>query len=473
VSAAQCADSSAAPVLLLSGYELGHQPLGIAAPLAWLAAAGIAAHAVDLAQESLAQHAQALRNARWVGISTPMHTALRVGVQAAREVRAINPAAHISFYGHYAALNAPQLLRADADSVLAGELQTALPQLAHAVLQGTWDAKAPPPGVRTALHPNAAVPILRPAANLQPQRAGLQPLQHYAQLRNNGRLQLAGYTEATRGCKHMCAHCPIPPVYSGRFVVVPVAAVLADVHAQVAAGARHITFGDPDFLNGPAHALRIARALHQQLPHITFDFTAKVSHIAAQAGLFAEFAALGCLFVVAAVESLAPAVLQALHKGHTRTELELALRTLDAAGIALRISLVAFTPWTTLADYLEQLAWLRTNDLLEHIDAVQLGIRLLIPPGSLLLREFGNAAWLGALDAENYCHPWTHPDARMDALCAQVSACTAAAARAGEDARTTFAAVEQLAYGAAGRIAPAPGPRLRPPPPGLTESWFC
>ena len=473
MSAAQRAGSSAAPVLLLSGYELGHQPLGVAAPLAWLAAAGIAAQAVDLAQEPLEQHAQAVRSARWVGISTPMHTALRVGVQAARDVRALNPAAHISFYGHYAALNAPQLLRADADSVLAGELQSVLPQLAHAVLQGTWDGHAPPPGVRTAHCPDAALPIRRTAANLQPQRAGLQALQCYAQLRSNGGLQLAGYTEATRGCKHMCTHCPIPPVYGGRFVAVPVAAVLADVHTQVAAGARHITFGDPDFLNGPAHALRIARALHQQLPHVTFDFTAKVSHIAANAGLFAEFAALGCLFVVSAVESLAAPVLQALRKGHTRAELELALRTLDAAGIALRISLVAFTPWTTLADYLEQLAWLRANDLVEHIDAVQLGIRLLIPPGSLLLREFGNAAWLGALDAENYSHPWTHPDARMDALWAQVSDCTAAAARTGEDARTTFAAVERLAYAAAGRVAPAPGPRLRPPPPGLTESWFC
>ena len=473
MSAAQRAGSSAAPVLLLSGYELGHQPLGVAAPLAWLAAAGIAAQAVDLAQEPLEQHAQAVRSARWVGISTPMHTALRVGVQAARAVRALNPAAHISFYGHYAALNAPQLLRADADSVLAGELQSVLPQLAHAVLQGTWDGHAPPPGVRTAHCPDAALPIRRTAANLQPQRAGLQALQCYAQLRSNGGLQLAGYTEATRGCKHMCTHCPIPPVYGGRFVAVPVAAVLADVHTQVAAGARHITFGDPDFLNGPAHALRIARALHQQLPHVTFDFTAKVSHIAANAGLFAEFAALGCLFVVSAVESLAAPVLQALRKGHTRAELELALRTLDAAGIALRISLVAFTPWTTLADYLEQLAWLRANDLVEHIDAVQLGIRLLIPPGSLLLRDFGNAAWLGALDAENYSHPWTHPDARMDALWAQVSDCTAAAARTGEDARTTFAAVERLAYAAAGRVAPAPGPRLRPPPPGLTESWFC
>lgn len=473
MSAAQRAGSSAAPVLLLSGYELGHQPLGVAAPLAWLAAAGIAAHAVDLAQEPLAQHAQAVRTARWVGISTPMHTALRVGVQAARAVRALNPAAHISFYGHYAALNAPQLLRADADSVLAGELQSVLPQLAQAVLQGTWDVHAPPPGVRTAHCLEAALPTRSTAAELLPQRTGLQALQCYAQLRTDGRLQLAGYTEATRGCKHLCAHCPIPPVYAGRFVVVPVAAVLADVHAQVAAGACHITFGDPDFLNGPAHALRIARALHQQLPHITFDFTAKVSHIAANAGLFAEFAALGCLFVVSAVESLAAPVLQALHKGHTRAELELALRTLDAAGIALRISLVAFTPWTTLADYLEQLAWLRANDLVEHIDAVQLGIRLLIPPGSLLLREFGNADWLGALDAGNYCHPWTHPDARMDVLWAQVSECTAAAARTGEDARTTFAAVERLAYAAAGRVAPAPGPRLRPPPPGLTESWFC
>ncbi len=32
--------------------------------------------------------------------------------------------------------------------------------------------------------------------------------------------------------------------------------------------ARHITFGDPDFLNGPGHSLAIARALHAEFPEV-------------------------------------------------------------------------------------------------------------------------------------------------------------------------------------------------------------
>jgi len=41
----------------------------------------------------------------------------------------------------------------------------------------------------------------------------------------------------------------------------------------VAAGATHITFGDPDFLNGPGHALKVVRAAHAEFPRLTFDFT--------------------------------------------------------------------------------------------------------------------------------------------------------------------------------------------------------
>src|SRR5437870_10965765 len=89
-------------VLLLSCYELGHQPLGLASPLAFLQRAGFAPAALDLAVEPL--DSDAVRRARLVALSVPMHTALRLGGEAARRIRALQPSAHVAFYGHYAAL---------------------------------------------------------------------------------------------------------------------------------------------------------------------------------------------------------------------------------------------------------------------------------------------------------------------------------------------------------------------------------
>ena len=102
---------------------------------------------------------------------------------------------------------------------------------------------------------------------ITPDRAGLPALTSYASLHlATGERRTVGYTEATRGCKHRCRHCPIVPVYDGQFRVVAVDAVLGDIRAQVAAGAQHVTFGDPDFLNGPTHARRIVEALAREWP---------------------------------------------------------------------------------------------------------------------------------------------------------------------------------------------------------------
>src|SRR5665811_298387 len=69
-------------------------------------------------------------------------------------------------------------------------------------------------------------------------------------------------------------------------------------------GARHITFGDPDFLNGWRHSLAIVRALHERRPELTFDCTTKVAHVLEHPGVWEEMAASGCLFVVCALESV-------------------------------------------------------------------------------------------------------------------------------------------------------------------------
>ncbi|MBI3980096.1 MAG: B12-binding domain-containing radical SAM protein [Chloroflexi bacterium] len=455
-------------ILLVSCYELGHQPLSLASPLAYLARAGYGAAAVDTAVGTLSD--RAIRRAQLVGISVPMHTALRLGVQVAERIRTVNPTAHICFYGHYALLNAEYLLRHHADSVVGGEFERPLLDLVQALDRGQT---GPVAGVRTRRHP--AGPTLEKLPFAVPARDALPALAQYAQLQRDGARVPAGYVEATRGCLHTCLHCPITPVYRGRFFVVPPAVVLADIRHQVAAGARHITFGDPDFLNGPGHVLKIVRAMHEELPDVTFDATIKIEHVLEHRRLFPELRRLGCIFVVSAVESLSDTVLGRLKKGHTRAGVVAALAILDAAGIPLRPSLVSFTPWTTIGDYADVLEFVEEHDLIEHVDPVHYAIRLLVPPGSALLDEPDAAHWFGELDEASYTHRWAHPDPRMDRLHQEVSALVESAERGGQDVRTTFARIRALVgdlFGARLRPPRTIRPR-RPPPPRLTESWFC
>jgi radical SAM superfamily enzyme YgiQ (UPF0313 family) len=363
-----------------------------------------------------------------------------------------------------------------ADSIIGGESESALAELIRAVQMGDRRPESIP-GVST--RTQRAQPILTRLAFPAPHRAPLPPLTHYARYSHSNSLSnsdLSGYVEASRGCRHTCRHCPLVPLYNGRFFAVPEAVVLADIRQQVASGARHITFGDPDFLNGPTHALRLTRALRREFPTLTFDFTTKVEHILRHRALFPELAKLGGVFVTSAIESLSDPVLQKLAKGHTAADVDTALAILDSAAIALRPTLVAFTPWTTLADYLNQIEWIRARDLAEHIPPIQLTIRLLVPPRSALLALPDATQWLGPLDPANFVYQWAHPDPRMDALHRQVLEVVEAATAIDQPFRLTHAAIRSAAYAAAGHPAAPVGPaahRRRPAPPRLTENWFC
>jgi radical SAM superfamily enzyme YgiQ (UPF0313 family) len=256
--------------------------------------------------------------------------------------------------------------------------------------------------------------------------------------------------------------------------------VLADVRQQVAAGARHITFGDPDFFNGPTHSLRILRAMHAEFPDVTFDATIKIEHLLEHAALLPELRELGCAFLVTAVESLSPVVLEQLRKGHTAADVAAALALATASGIPLRLSLVSFTPWTTLADYLAMLDFIGEHDLIEQVDPVQYTIRLLVPPGSALLDDPSAREWLGSLDDEAFTFRWEHPDPRMDELHRAVCRLVEQAQRAGREHRAIFRDVRELALGMAGRCAPPFDPHAAGAPvaagrplPHLTEAWFC
>jgi len=449
-------------ILLLSCYELGHQPLGLAWPLAFLQRAGFAPTTLDLAVEPLDE--TKVRRARLVAIAVPMHTALRLGVRAVERIRRINATCRIVCHGLYAALNAEHLLSGCADEVLGAESEAALVALAERLDVGDERSTRP----RATLE-RLSFPV--------PRRDGLPALTRYASLLRDGRRVPAGYVEASRGCLHTCLHCPIPPVYGGRFFAVPRDVVLEDVRRLVADGAGHVTFGDPDFLNGPGHASKLVRALHAEFPALTYDFTAKVEHIVRHRDMFPEFTATGCVFVVSAVESLSEAVLANLEKGHTRADVEVALDVLRRAGIALRPSFVPFTPWATIGDYRELLEWVESEGLVDQVDPVQFTIRLLIPPGSLLLSRPGIRPFLSELDPAGFTYRWTHPDPRMDVLQREVSRLAEAGARSSEDPAVTFGRIRMRAYARAGRreatsVFGEPPPE-RPIPARLTEPWFC
>ncbi len=445
-------------VLLVSCYELGRQPLALATAQAFLMRAGAEVRSLDAAVETLDD--AAFRDAEVVAISVPMLTALRLGLNVAGRARTVNPAARIAFYGLYAALNQEHLLDWGAHAVFAGELEETL--------------------ARWVLADGATGAYHRPLERLDfppPARDGLPSLDNYARLDNGAAPPLeAGAVEATRGCRHLCRHCPIPPVYEGRFFVVPLETVLADIDGLVARGARHISFADPDFLNGPRHALEVVRGLNRAHPEVTFDFTAKVEHLIRRRRFVEPMAELGCLFVVSAVESLSNRVLRELDKGHTRDDVFESLALLRSLGITLRPTLVPFTPWTTRDDYLDILEWVAREGLVEAIDSVQFSIRLLIPPGSLLLDRPSLASCLGALDREGFTYRWRHPDPGMDTLQRDIEDIVEVGVRQERSARELFDAIRAKAFREAHGRRPLPLSHVSEStmsPPRLTENWFC
>src|SRR3954464_4627957 len=230
-------------VLLVSTYELGHQPLHVASPAAALRDAGHDVRCLDISVEPW--DPEAVEWADKVAFSVPMHTAMRLAMRAAEATKRARPELPVCFYGLYAPVSRDLTLGRLADRVIAGEYE---PQLA------AWAAGACGGPERD---------LGRHAFQL-PARDLLPPLERYAHLALNHEERLVGYVEASHGCVHMCRHCPIPSVFDARIPILGADAVLADIEQLVAMGAPHITFGDPDFLNGRKHSLAIVRTMHER-----------------------------------------------------------------------------------------------------------------------------------------------------------------------------------------------------------------
>ena len=456
-------------VLLVSTYELGRQPFGLASPAAWLRAAGASVSCLDLAVEALDEGA--VRAAHLVAFYVPMHTATRLAARAVARVRASNPRARLCCYGLYAPVNERYLRSLGVESILGGEFEEGLVNLARRLAAGGNGAAA-----RGQVDPTVSLAKLR---FLVPDRTGLVPLTRYAQVHMpDGSRRTVGYTEASRGCRHLCRHCPIVPVYNGQFRIVQREVVLEDIRRQAAAGADHITFGDPDFFNGPGHALAIVRELHEEFPDLTYDVTIKVEHLLEHAEQLPLLRDTGCLFVTSAVESVDDRVLALLEKGHTRADFVEVVRRFRTVGLTLNPTFVPFTPWTSLEGYRDLLALLSELDLIEHVAPIQLGIRLLIPEGSRLLELPETRAAVQAFDPVALCYPWRHPDPRMDQLCDRVLCVVKEGDPRGHTRGETFTRIWLAASEAAHERTCGPPARpltTRPRAsiPHLTEPWYC
>jgi radical SAM superfamily enzyme YgiQ (UPF0313 family) len=460
-------------VLLISSYEIGRQPFGVASSAAWLQAEGADVTCLDLAMEHLDE--EAVRAANLIAFHVPMHTATRIAISHLSRVKALNRQAHICFFGLYAPVNETYLRQLGVETILGGEFEEGLAALVRR-LEAPFSER-----MERSVQPEPTISLARQQF-LVPDRTGMPVLQRYAKVDiGDGTQRVAGYTEASRGCLHMCRHCPIVPVYGGRFRIVQRDVVLEDIRRQVAQGAEHITFGDPDFLNGPKHAMAIVVALHDEFPEITYDVTVKVEHLRKHSAILPKLRETGCLFVTSAVEAVDERTLEIYEKNHTRADLVEVAREFRRVGLTLNPTFVTFSPWTTLESYADLLDLLIELDLVDNVAPIQYAIRLLIPTGSRLLELSEVREIVQPFDQEALYFPWKHQNPAVDELYESVRALVEAGAAASQAKRATFRAIWKATYAAQHGILPddsgVPEPPIADLPersvPSVTEPWYC
>jgi len=456
-------------IVLISIYELGRQPFGLASPAAWLRKRGHNLVCLDLSRQSLDE--SAVRAARLIAIYLPMHTATRLAARLIPRLREWNPLVHLCCYGLYAPMNADYLRTLGVRTILGGEFEHELAQLAerlHFEALNNGRSNVSP-------QPEALVSLERLSFEV-PDRSEMPSIDKYAHLVvPGGGFRLVGSTEASRGCKHLCRHCPIVPVYNGVFRIVSRDVVMRDIRQQVAAGAQHISFGDPDFFNGIRHAIELVEEFHREFPSVTYDVTIKIEHLRKYEVHLPKLKETGCLFVISAVEYLDDIVLRALDKGHTREDFLHVVEAFRALGMTIHPTFVPFTQWTTIESYLDLLRVLHAKFLTENVAPIQLGIRLLIPEGSRLLELEEVRRNVGSFDPESLFYPWKHADPRIDALSETVQAIAAEGDRRKESRSIIFERIWKAAYAAAGLDAPVLQLSTEPAAavPFLSEPWYC
>lgn len=442
-------------VLAISTYELGQQPLVLARIASILDAEEIKYTLCDNSVANLSfEHVEDFfltdgNQPTHILISVPMHTATQLGRKIAQKARnAFGDGVTIIALGLYAkvALSTGSLFDLGLDSLTQKSLLDSL-------------------GIEAAQRPNAR--------DEKPNRNTLPSISNYAHLMLENEKRLVGYVETTTGCAHKCRHCPVPVIHNGKFKAIRYDIVLSEIGELYQQGARHITFGDPDFFNGPTHALKIVRNMHKVWPDLSFDATIKVEHVLEHPDIWDEMHGSGLEFIVSAFEHSSDYILGKLAKGHTKDDMVKALEILRSAGIEVRPSLLPFTPWTNKENLLELIEFIFDHNLIGSIDPVQMSIRLLVPLGSLLMTDADLD--LGPWNPETLSYEWQSADPEIDFLQIKFSEIAQQSESRQENPVETFIRMREVAYAHFELKAPARETPLVDicSKPRLSESWFC
>ena len=396
----------------ISFYDLGHQPLSLAAAAAIFKKNSCNFTLIDLSVEQL--DADEIVAADIILLSVPMHTAARIALSILPKLKELNSNAHISAFGLYAIQLEDALSENLLDSAFAGEFEPNLELLLNKYAYHNnedfnsdfWD---------------------KPKMNfsrqkfLVPERNKLPVLDEYAKIQYYNNEKINGYVETSRGCAHICSHCPVTAVYKGKFRIVDEQSVLSDVDNLVHQGAQHITFGDPDFFNAPKHSLKIASIIKAKYPQLTFDATIKVEHILEYKDLIQTLDDLNFLYIISAFESTSEIVLQHLKKNHTLHDMYHALEICQNANLFIKPTWIPFTPWMDYSDYVRMINFIVENDLVGLTPRIQYGIKLLVPKYSALF----DGESLKTLDMQYSStllnHEWSHKNSDVEKLFTEVS----------------------------------------------------
>ena len=396
----------------ISLYDLGHQPLSLAAAAAIFKKNSCNFTLVDLSISKL--DVDEIISADVILLSVPMHTAARMALSILPKLRELNSNAHISAFGLYAIQLEDALSENLLDSAFAGEFEPNLELLLNKYLyQNNED-------LNSDFWDKPKVDFSRQKF-LVPERNKLPLLSEYAKIQYHNNEKINGYIETSRGCAHICSHCPVTAVYKGKFRVIDAKSILTDVDNLVNEGAQHITFGDPDFFNAPKHSLKIASIIKDKNPQLTFDATIKVEHILEYKDLIKTLDDLNFLYIISAFESTSDVVLAHLKKNHNLYDMHHVLDICRDANLFIKPTWIPFTPWMDYSDYVKMINFIVENDLVGLTPRIQYGIKLLIPKYSALFDGESLNAFDMQYSTASLNHEWSHENSDVEKLFTEVS----------------------------------------------------
>ena len=369
-------------ILLLSFYDLGKQPKIISELYKKL---DNGSNQIDVVDYSIEEKNLTLDNYDVLGIYASMHTASVLAEQYLRDRKLPNK---LFVFGLYANVfsemfsNFQSIHSFDSD-----ELESLL---------------------EVQLNPNYSF------KHSVPDRTILPSITDYSHIVDGSNNLIAGSVETTYGCKHECTHCPVPIEFKGMFKTFGTEKIITDVTNQVEEGAKHISFNDPDFFNGPKHALKILQLLNEKHPSITYDSTIKVEHILKYPDYFQELKNLNMLFVISAFETTNDHVLNILQKNHSFNDLNKAVELSLENNIDIRPTWMPFSPWTEQNDLISIIKLIENYKLRETVDPIQLTIKLLVPKNSLILKRPEMKEYLLDYDPSSFSYAWKYKFPNID-----------------------------------------------------------